>query len=83
MDVSIALITMSEIPKLELNGKKEDLEIAGDESLEEAAAAAEEVGQIVHAIGNFGKWQLRKCLFICLIIWLPASFHLLNMVFFR
>ena len=39
--------------------------------------------QIVDAIGGFGKWQLRKCLFILLIIWTPASFHLLNMIFFR
>ena len=39
--------------------------------------------QIVDAIGGFGKWQLRKCLFILFIIWTPASFHLLNMVFFR
>ena len=39
--------------------------------------------QIVDAIGGFGKWQLRKCVFIIFIIWTPASFHLLNMVFFR
>ena len=39
--------------------------------------------QIVDAIGGFGKWQLSKCLFILLIIWTPASFHLLNMIFFR
>ena len=39
--------------------------------------------QIIGAIGGFGKWQLQKCLFIVLVIWLPASFHLLNMVFFR
>ena len=39
--------------------------------------------QIIDAIGGFGKWQLRKCLFILLIIWTPASFHLLNMIFFR
>ena len=39
--------------------------------------------QIVDAIGGFGKWQLRKCLFILFVIWTPASFHLLNMVFFR
>ena len=39
--------------------------------------------QIIDAIGGFGKWQLRKCLFILFIIWTPASFHLLNMVFFR
>jgi hypothetical protein len=39
--------------------------------------------QITDAIGGFGKWQLRKCVFILFIIWTPASFHLLNMVFFR
>ena len=39
--------------------------------------------QIVDAIGGFGKWQLRKCVFILFVIWTPASFHLLNMVFFR
>ena len=39
--------------------------------------------QIVDAIGGFGKWQLRKCVFIIFVIWTPASFHLLNMVFFR
>ncbi len=39
--------------------------------------------QIVNAIGGSGKWQLHKCLYIVLIIWMPASFHLLNMVFFR
>ena len=39
--------------------------------------------QIIDAIGGFGKWQQRKCLFILLIIWTPASFHLLNMIFFR
>lgn len=39
--------------------------------------------QIVHAVGGFGPWQLRKALFISVVIWMPASFHLLNMVFFR
>ena len=39
--------------------------------------------QIIHAIGGFGKWQLIRCLYITAIIWMPASFHLLNMVFFR
>ena len=39
--------------------------------------------QILSAVGGFGKWQMRKCVFIILIIWIPASFHLLNMVFFR
>lgn len=39
--------------------------------------------QIIHAIGGFGKWQFGKCLFIVSVIWMPASFHLLNMIFFR
>ena len=39
--------------------------------------------QILTAVGGFGKWQFRKCAFIIVIIWIPASFHLLNMVFFR
>eukprot|EP00095_Tigriopus_kingsejongensis_P009131 maker-scaffold1236_size70259-snap-gene-0.18 protein:Tk09131 transcript:maker-scaffold1236_size70259-snap-gene-0.18-mRNA-1 annotation:"conserved hypothetical protein" len=39
--------------------------------------------QIIDAIGGFGRWQLKKCLFIAVVIWMPASFHLLNMVFFR
>ena len=43
----------------------------------------DEKEQIVSAIGEFGKWQLLKCIYITLIIWMPASFHLLNMVFFR
>ena len=39
--------------------------------------------QIVHAVGGFGPWQMRKALFISAVIWVPASFHLLNMIFFR
>ena len=39
--------------------------------------------QIFRAIGEFGKWQLIKCVYIIFIIWMPASFHLLNMVFYR
>ena len=39
--------------------------------------------QIFGAIGNFGKWQMLKCFYVILVIWLPGSFHLLNMVFFR
>ena len=69
------------IPELELNGKKEDLE-NGSEVVKKDTGV-DRKGQIVSAIGNFGKWQLQKCVFICFIIWLPASFHLLNMVFFR
>jgi hypothetical protein len=39
--------------------------------------------QITAAIGGFGRWQLYKSLFVTFVIWTPASFHLLNMVFFR
>ena len=39
--------------------------------------------QIINAIGGFGKWQLIHCIYITSIIWMPASFHLLNMVFYR
>ena len=39
--------------------------------------------QIINAVGGSGKWQIIKCVYICVIIWMPASFHLLNMVFFR
>ena len=49
----------------------------------ELEAIFEAKEQIFGAIGNFGKWQLIKCIFIVMIIWLPGSFHLLNMVFFR
>ena len=56
------------------NGLSEDATDSTKDDLKE---------QIIDAIGGFGKWQLRKCLFILFIIWTPASFHLLNMVFFR
>ena len=39
--------------------------------------------QIFGAIGNFGKWQMLKCFYVILVIWVPGSFHLNNMVFFR
>ena len=35
------------------------------------------------AIGPYGKWQLIKCIYLACIIWIGASFHLLNMVFYR
>ena len=31
----------------------------------------------------WGKYQIQRCLLILVIIWLPTSFHLLNMVFYR
>ena len=39
--------------------------------------------QIIEAIGPWGKWHWHKLTFMCCIIWIPASIHLLNMVFFR
>lgn len=39
--------------------------------------------QILDAIGIWGKYQIQRCLLILVIIWLPTSFHLLNMVFYR
>ena len=62
------------MPNLLENGPCEDPKGSTKDELKE---------QIIDAIGGFGKWQLRKCLFILFIIWTPASFHLLNMVFFR
>jgi len=38
--------------------------------------------QITKAIGEWGKYQLRRGMLILVIIWLPASFHLLNMVYY-
>lgn len=43
----------------------------------------DEKEQIVSAIGSFGRWQFWKCLYIVAVIWIPASFFLLNMVFYR
>ena len=31
----------------------------------------------------WGKYQLQRCSLILVLIWLPASFHLLDMVFYR
>ncbi|XP_023340936.1 uncharacterized protein LOC111710959 [Eurytemora carolleeae] len=42
----------------------------------------DEKEQIIQAIGGWGPWQLRRCILIIIIIWLPASFHLLNMVYY-
>lgn len=65
---------------------------AGGISLDGTSLKSEEVElemihdvkeQIFGAIGNFGKWQMLKCVYVILVIWLPGSFHLLNMVFFR
>jgi hypothetical protein len=62
------------IPKDEVSLKSEELELEVIHDVKE---------QIFGAIGNFGKWQMLKCFYVILVIWLPGSFHLLNMVFFR
>ena len=72
----------------EADGTKKRFSINASEVSEvsdviELEAIFEAKEQIFGAIGNFGKWQLIKCIFIVMIIWLPGSFHLLNMVFFR
>ena len=46
-------------------------------------ATGDALEQIVAAIGPYGKWQLIKCIYLACIIWIGASFHLLNMVFYR
>ena len=63
-----------------LNAQSPDNEL-GEDAIEHKPDDVKE--QIIEAIGGFGKWQLRKCMFIIFVIWTPASFHLLNMVFFR
>jgi len=45
--------------------------------------ADEEGVEIVDAIGIWGKYQLQRSSLILVVIWLPASFHLLDMVFYR
>ena len=49
----------------------------------ETKSESSEKEQITSAIGNFGQWQLHKCAFIILVIWAPATFHILKMVFYR
>jgi hypothetical protein len=65
------------------NGVKKMSEVSLESEELELEAIHDVKEQIFGAIGNFGKWQLLKCLYIVAIIWLPGSFHLLNMVFFR
>jgi hypothetical protein len=52
----------------------------GDNEEEEEVDSKE---QIIDAIGGFGKWQMYKCCYIIGVIWVGASFSLLNMVFYR
>jgi len=58
----------------------------GDASKEEAKeedASLTEKKQIIDAIGSWGRWQMQRFSLVILIIWLPTSFHLLNMIFYR
>ena len=72
------------ITKMEKRRKSLDENgLCGVEAVDNSTSKDDSKEQIIDAIGGFGKWQLRKCLFILLIIWTPASFHLLNMIFFR
>jgi hypothetical protein len=74
-------ITVSEISQISQISQISEISKESDELELEAIHDVKE--QIFGAVGNFGKWQLTKCIFIVSIIWLPGSFHLLNMVFFR
>ena len=51
--------------------------------LEEPDSSPEVKEQIIEAIGPWGRWHWHKLTFVCCIIWIPASIHLLNMVFYR
>lgn len=59
------------------------LKVFEEEEAQEVEFIKDVKEQIVHAVGTCGKWQLQKCIYIVFIIWMPASFHLLNMVFYR
>ena len=39
--------------------------------------------QFFYVIGQFGRWQLLKCVYVLFVLFIPLSFHTLNMVFFR
>jgi len=66
-------------PFLWVDGQKE----AGDNLKGEDATEKDEKEQILDAIGIWGRWHLQKILVVLVIIWLPTSFHLLNMIFYR
>eukprot|EP00092_Neocalanus_flemingeri_P007851 GFUD01008476.1.p1 GENE.GFUD01008476.1~~GFUD01008476.1.p1 ORF type:complete len:593 (+),score=112.20 GFUD01008476.1:105-1883(+) len=71
---------LSEVnPFLEMSSTPTKLK---DEKMEESKVK-DEKEQILDAIGIWGKWQLQRCLVVLIIIWLPTSFHLLNMIFYR
>ena len=63
------------------NLSKFSLQIFDDQKTQDRLKDAGE--QIITSIGGFGKWQMIKCLYIMGFIWMPASFHLLQMVFYR
>ena len=62
------------LPLTDISLKSEEMELEVIDDVKE---------QIFGAIGNFGKWQMLKCFYVILVIWVPGSFHLNNMVFFR
>ena len=80
-------------PFLWVEGQKH----AGDNTKEEDIDEKDEKEQILDAIGSkwvvfrdlltpalvWGRWHLQKILVVLVIIWLPTSFHLLNMIFYR
>ena len=41
------------------------------------------VGELITPSIVWGRWHLRKIMVVLVIIWLPTSFHLLNMIFYR
>jgi hypothetical protein len=70
--------------KVEHNGVKKDKNTKGIVvNLEELENLQDVREQFFYAIGKFGKWHLLKAIYILLVIWIPLSFHILNMVFFR
>ena len=52
-------------------------------NLEELEQLQDVSDQFFYVIGQFGKWQLLKCVYVLFVLFIPLSFHTLNMVFFR
>ena len=70
--------------KIENNGLKRTISVKGTIlNLAELKGLQDVKEQFFCAIGKFGKWQMLKSFYVVLVIWLPLSFHILNMVFFR
>ena len=70
--------------KVDKNSKKQINYTKGavvdSEELEELQDAT---AQFFFIIGQFGKWQLLKGIYVMFVLFIPLSFHTLNMVFFR